>query len=134
MIFKCNQIKTMDCTYLLIAKITIRAMSRRMIGIMMPTRNVVLSGSVVISADQLDSLNISLVVYALILNLNNFMKYHYWTLHYKTCFNFLINMIILEIYSLLTCILFQVSKGRCNNPGQIGISEYQRWNVYWSNY
>ena len=48
---------------------TIRAMSRRMIGIMIPTRNVVLSGSVVISADHLDSLNISLVVYALILNL-----------------------------------------------------------------
>ena len=48
---------------------TIRAMSRRMIGIIIPTRKVVLSGSVVISADHLDSLNISLVVYALILNL-----------------------------------------------------------------
>ena len=56
-------------TYLLIAKMTIRAMSRRMIGIIIPTRKVVLSGSVVISADHLDSLNISLVVYALILNL-----------------------------------------------------------------
>ena len=48
---------------------TIRAISRRMIGIIIPTRKVVLSGSVVISADHLDSLNISLVVYALILNL-----------------------------------------------------------------
>ena len=82
------KLKRWIAAYLLIAKITIRAMSRRIIGIMMPTRNVVLSGSVVISADQLDSLNISLVVYALILNLNNFMKYHYRTLHYKTSFIF----------------------------------------------
>ena len=57
-------------SYLLIAKMTISAMSRRIIGIMMPTRKVVLSGSVVISADHLDSLKISLVVYARILNLN----------------------------------------------------------------
>ena len=56
-------------SYLRIANITIRAIRRRMMGMMIPTRKVVLSGSVVISADHLDSLNISLVVYALILNL-----------------------------------------------------------------
>ena len=51
-----------------------RAMSKRMIGMMIPTRKVVLSGSVVISADHLDSLNISLVVYALILNLIDYRE------------------------------------------------------------
>ena len=45
-------------SYLLMANITISAMRRSIIGIMIPTRNVVLSGSVVISVDHLDSLNI----------------------------------------------------------------------------
>ena len=56
-------------SYLLMANMTMRAINRSIIGIMIPTRNVVLSGSVVISDDHLDSRYISLVVYALILNL-----------------------------------------------------------------
>ena len=66
------------------ANMTMPAITRSIIGIMIPTRKVVLSGSVVISPDHLDSLNISLVVYALILNLKRFswkdilLKGHYY--------------------------------------------------------
>ena len=63
-------------SYLLMANMTMRAIRRSIIGIIMPTRNVVLSGSVVISADHLDSRYISLVVYALILNLIHHLNYN----------------------------------------------------------
>ena len=112
---------------------TIRAISRRMIGIIIPTRKVVLSGSVVISADHLDSLNISLVVYALILNLlivnemNRLISYAY------QCILWQLTLRLIMFY-FLTYILYQVSKVHCNNLAGIDIFEYQRWSEYWSSY